>query len=186
MNYDIEWLKARFEKGETIKYIFFWGHTNKDQQEVGKFVFSQWYPAPFTVEGIEYKTSEHWMMAQKALLFHDMAACNAILKAEKPGEAKEIGRKIAGFDETIWNNQRYEIVKTGNIHKFGQHAKLKDFLLGTADRVLVEASPTDAIWGIGLPQDARGIENPLNWRGLNLLGFALMETRDYLKAAESD
>ena len=181
MNYHIDWLKARFDQGETLKYIFFWGHTNKDQQEVGKFVFSQWYPAPFTVDGIEYKTSEHWMMAQKALLFHDTAAFNDILKAEKPGEAKEIGRKIVGFDEALWNNQRYEIVKTGNIHKFGQHNKLKDFLLGTADRVLVEASPTDAIWGIGLPQDSPGVDNPHNWRGLNLLGFALMEARDYLQ-----
>lgn len=181
MNYHIDWLKARIDQGETIKYIFFWGHTGQHHIEVGKFVFSQWYPAPFTVEGIEYKTSEHWMMAQKALLFHDTAAYNAILKAEKPGEAKEIGRKIVGFDEAIWVEKRYELVKAGNIHKFNQHAKLKDFLLSTADRVLVEASPTDAIWGIGLPSSASEVENPYHWRGLNLLGFALMETRDYLQ-----
>lgn len=86
-----------------------------------------------------------------------------------------------GFDEAIWLEKRYELVKAGNIHKFGQHAKLKDFLLSTADRVLVEASPTDAIWGIGLPSHASEVENPYHWRGLNLLGFALMETRDYLQ-----
>jgi ribA/ribD-fused uncharacterized protein len=180
MIYHIDWLKDRFAKGETIKYIFFWGHS-KGSEEVGKFVFSQWFYSPFTVDGIEYKTSEHWMMTQKANLFSDAEIAKKILLAEKPGEVKELGRQIKGFDELKWNEEKYEIVKAGSIHKFQQSKILRDFLIGTGERILVEASPTDAIWGIGLPQNAKSIEDPYTWRGLNLLGFALMETRDFLK-----
>ncbi|NBW35635.1 MAG: NADAR family protein [Cytophagia bacterium] len=181
MNYNIQWLKDKFDRGEIVKYIFFWGNTSKHNEEIGKFVFSQWYYSPFTVDSIEYKTTEHWMMAQKAKLFGDHEAFEKILMVSKPGEVKEIGRQIKGFDEIEWNERKFEIVKGGNIHKFRQNEKLKAYLISTGDRVLVEASPTDSIWGIGLAQDSKMIENPHTWRGLNLLGFALMETRDYLK-----
>jgi len=179
--YNINWLIERFEKGEPIKYIFFWGNTSKDNEEVGKFIFSQWFSAPFTVDGIEFKTSEHWMMANKASLFGDNDLYEKIINALKPGEVKELGRQIRNFDELTWNEHRYEIVKTGNVHKFQQNNKLKEYLSGTGDRVLVEASPVDNIWGIGLSQDSSNINNPNTWKGLNLLGFALMETRDFLR-----
>jgi ribA/ribD-fused uncharacterized protein len=93
MSYTMAWLTEKFDSGETIKYIFFWGYTNKDNQEVGKFVFSQWYYAPFIVDEIEYKTAEHWMMARKAKLFGDNKAFDEIVKADKPGEAKELDGK---------------------------------------------------------------------------------------------
>lgn len=181
VRYNVKWLTDKFDAGESIKYIFFWGHTGKNE-EVGKFVFSQWFQAPFTVDGILYKTTEHWMMAHKARLFNDHRAFEKVLAAEKPGEVKEIGRQINGFDEVRWNARKYDIVKTGTIHKFHQHKKLNDFLLGTADRVIVEASPVDSVWGIGLAQDSKMIDNPYTWRGENLLGFALMEARDFLRA----
>lgn len=182
MIYHLNWLTDKFDRGEAIKFIFFWGHTNKNNEDIGKFVFSQWFHAPFTVDGIEYPTSEHWMMAGKARLFNDREAFAKIIKADKPGEVKEIGRQIKRFDEAMWDRKKYEIVKTGNIHKFHQNKKLKDFLLGTADRVIVEASPTDTVWGIGLSQDSKMVDNPYTWRGQNLLGFALMEVRDFLRA----
>jgi ribA/ribD-fused uncharacterized protein len=181
MQYNIFWLKSKFRNGDAVKYIFFWGHSNKNGEEVGKFIFSQWYPSPFTVDGTDYKTAEHWMMAQKAILFGDKEIADKILKAEKPGEVKELGRKIKDFDEKMWDERKYEIVKAGSIHKFQQNKKFQEFLLHTGDRILVEASPTDAVWGIGLPQDAKSIEDPNTWKGLNLLGFALMEARDFLK-----
>jgi ribA/ribD-fused uncharacterized protein len=180
MTYNLKWLTDKFDNGDTIKYVFFWGHSNKDNQEVGKFVFSQWFYSPFIVDGVTYKTTEHWMMAHKALLFEDKNAFERIIAAEKPGEVKEIGRQIKAFDEIKWNDAKFEIVKTGNIHKFNQHPKLKEYLLSTGDRVLVEASPTDAIWGIGLSHDEKLIENPYTWRGTNLLGFILMEVRAFL------
>lgn len=181
MNYNINWLTEKFDKGEVIKYIFFWGHTNKHSEDIGKFVFSQWYYSPFTVDNIEYKTSEHWMMASKAKLFGDHEIFKKIINADKPGEVKESGRQIKNFDQLTWDKRKFEIVKNGNIYKFGQNLKLKEYLINTGDRVLVEASPVDTIWGIGLTQDSANIDNPHNWRGLNLLGFSLMETRDFLK-----
>jgi hypothetical protein len=85
-----------------------------------------------------------------------------------------------GYDDQIWNERKFEIVKNGNIHKFNQHWALAEYLLKTENRVLVEASPVDTIWGIGLAQDDLDIENIYCWRGQNLLGFALMEVRDFL------
>jgi ribA/ribD-fused uncharacterized protein len=157
------------------------GHTSKENEQVGKFVFSQWYQAPFVVDGVQYHTAEHWMMAGKALLFDDRDTFQKIVAAIKPGEVKELGRQIRNFHQQHWDAHKYEIVKQGSIHKFANHQELKDYLLNTGDRVLVEASPVDVIWGIGLSQDARNVENPHTWKGQNLLGFALMETRDFLR-----
>lgn len=180
--YDIDWLADKQEKGEAVKFIFFWGHSNKNNEEVGKFVFSQWWEAPFVVEGITYFSTEHWMMAKKAVLFQDQEIWEKILAAKKPAEAKTLGREVKNFEEKLWNEQRFDIVKMGNFHKFSQHEKLGEYLLNTNDRVLVEASPVDAIWGIGLAQDHPQVENVARWRGLNLLGFALMEVRDLLRS----
>jgi len=181
MSYTIDWIRKKFDRGETIKYIFFWGHTNKGNEEVGKFIFSQWFYSPFTWNNVEYKTSEHWMMASKANLFGDNEMFTRIINAEKPGEAKELGRQIKHFDQLTWDKHKYEIVRDGNFHKFSQNQKLKDYLINTGERVLVEASPEDVIWGIGLAEDANHIDNPHTWKGLNLLGFSLMDTRDLLK-----
>lgn len=180
--YDINWLIKKFESGDTLKYIFFWGHTNKSNEEVGNFCFSQWFECPFTVDNITYKTAEHWMMARKALLFNDRIVFDKILRCDKPGEAKELGRQIVGYDDQTWNEKKFDIVKLGNIHKFNQHPKFADYLLKTENRILVEASPVDTIWGIGLSQDSKDINNIYSWRGQNLLGFALMATRDFIKS----
>ena len=179
--YNIEWLKEKYDTEASLKYLFFWGHSKKKNQEVGNFCFSQWFESPFEIEGIIYKTTEHWMMAQKALLFDNLAIFQKIIDCEKPGEAKELGRQVIGFDETIWRKHRFEIVKLGNIHKFNQNREFGEYLLKTGERVLVESSPVDTIWGIGLSKDSLDIKNIYTWRGLNLLGFALMETRDFLK-----
>jgi ribA/ribD-fused uncharacterized protein len=179
--YSREWLIERFNNGHTIKYIFFWGHTAKGTEDVGKFVFSQWYPSTFLVDGVEYKSAEHWMMGQKALLFGDVEMFGRIVKADKPAEVKELGRSIRDFNESVWNTHKFRIVIAGSIHKFNQHKGLLEFLLSSGDRVIVEASPVDRVWGIGLTQDAKRVEDPNTWRGENLLGFALMAARDFLR-----
>jgi ribA/ribD-fused uncharacterized protein len=168
--------------GGRAKYVFFWGHTPRGGEAVGKHVFSQWFEAPFTVDGVTYPTAEHWMMAEKARLFGDGATLARILAAGNPGAAKALGREVRGFDEPRWNAARWEIVVRGNEAKFGQHPELRACLARTGDRVLVEASPVDRIWGIGLAHDDPKAENPELWRGLNLLGFALMEVRARLGA----
>lgn len=181
MKYNKTTLVQHQLQGETIKFLFFWGHTENPEKGVTQACFSQWYESPFSVDNHTYQTAEHWMMAQKARLFNNTDIAQQILQATKPGEVKTLGRKVTGFDEQVWQAKRYDIVKTGNLHKFSQHPALKEYLLNTHNRVIVEASPVDTIWGIGLAKDHPHATQPHAWRGLNLLGFALMEVRDLLK-----
>lgn len=179
MKYTIQNITERFQKKERIKFLFFWGHTAKDM--VTKSCFSQWFPGKFEENGIIYKTAEHYMMAGKARLFNDPETEEEILKAGTPNQAKALGRKVKNFDPKLWDDYKYEIVTQGNLLKFSQNHKFKDFLLSTGEKILVEASPYDRIWGIGMLETDNRAENPLLWNGENLLGFALMEVRDQLK-----
>ncbi|MEV7088213.1 NADAR family protein [Streptomyces sp. NPDC093085] len=175
-------LVERVKGGEPVKYLRFWGHTPRRDGTLSASCLSQWWASPFTVDGVGYATAEHWMMAAKARLFGDKAAEHRALGAPNPALAKKAGRLVRGFDQEVWERERYGIVVAGSVHKFGQDATLRGFLLNTGDRVLVEASPMDRIWGIGLAADDERAANPTRWRGLNLLGFALMEARDRLRA----
>ncbi|MDH2391329.1 NADAR family protein [Streptomyces sp. HNM0663] len=177
-----EALISRLNSGERVKYLHFWGHAPRKDGRIGASCLSQWWPSPFVVDGVRYATAEHWMMAEKARLFADADAERMALEATSPGAAKTAGRLVRGFDERIWKRERFAIVRTGSLHKFGRHADLRDFLLATGDRVLVEASPRDRVWGIGLTATDERAHDPARWRGLNLLGFALMEARDALRA----
>ncbi len=179
--YNLNWIKEQHNQNKKIKYLFFWGHRPNPDGSIGKSCLSQWWLSSFEKDQKEYKTAEHWMMYQKAVLFKDEEMAEKILVANTPGEAKKLGRKVKGFDHDTWEAHRDEIVVEGNVLKFSQHEEMKAFLLNTGERVLVEASPRDNIWGIGLSQDAEQIENPNTWKGLNLLGFALMEARDQLR-----
>ncbi|MER6998003.1 NADAR family protein [Streptomyces sp. NPDC000410] len=168
--------------GKRIKYLHFWGHAPRRDGTIGASCLSQWWPSPFTVDGIEYATAEHWMMAAKARLFRDPEAERKAVEAANPALAKKAGRLVRGFSDEIWERERFGIVVEGSVHKFAHHADLRDFLLSTGDRVLVEASPLDRVWGIGLAADDERAHDPSRWRGLNLLGFALMEARERLRA----
>ena len=124
------------------------------------------------------------MMAEKARLFGDEEMGVQILKSQSPQVAKQLGRQVKGFREQGWSEARFELVVAGNLAKFDQNSELKADRLGTKDKVLVEASPTDRIWGIGLAADSDQATNPEQWRRLNLLGFALMEVRQRLRIAK--
>ncbi|MGY6651201.1 NADAR family protein [Amycolatopsis sp. TRM77291] len=163
--------------GSRVKFLFFWGHQPPRDGTIGPECFSQWWPARFTADGETFPTAEHYMMWRKAVLFDDAESAARILAARHPRQAKELGREVRGFEQSRWEDARSAIVLEGTIAKFGQHPELRDFLLGTRNRVLVEASPLDAIWGIGLAADHTDVENAERWRGLNLLGFALGEAR---------
>jgi ribA/ribD-fused uncharacterized protein len=141
-----------------------------------------WWPVPFIVDGVTYSSAEHYMMAAKALLFGDSATAERIQTAPHPGAAKKLGREVRGFNEQRWAQRRFDLVVTGNLAKFGQHPDLRDYLLGTGSGIIVEASPQDRIWGIGLAADDERARSPQHWRGLNLLGFALMEVRHQLNS----
>jgi ribA/ribD-fused uncharacterized protein len=182
---DHKTLQEAIRSGLCPKYLFFWGHRPLPGGEIGKPCLSQWWPASFTIDGLRYPTAEHFMMAEKARLFGDEETRARILKATSPSEAKQFGRGVRGFDESVWEQSRIEFVVRGNLAKFGQNSELNSFLLNTKDHVLVEASPVDRIWGIGLAADDGRVENPEQWQGLNLLGFALMEVRHLLRASNS-
>jgi len=182
MKYTLEWARNKFnESANNIEYIFFWGHHAKDKSIIDKRCLSQWWPCLFFVDGIKYQSAEHYMMAEKAFLFKDYEIREKILKSTDSKYAKELGRKVKGFREDVWKENCYEIVKRGNYEKFGQNEDLKNYLLSTNSKILVEASPVDLIWGIGIDENATDIKNPLVWRGTNLLGFILMEVRDDLE-----
>lgn len=173
-------LQEQVRKGQRHKYLCFWGHTPKQKTVIDKSCFSQWFPSKFEIDGVQYKNTEQYMMAQKAKLFGDDEILNKILQTADPKEIKALGRLVKGYQESVWLEHRFNIVVQGNLAKFSQNEDLKQFLLNTKDRILVEASPYDKIWGIGLSADDEKAEKPLQWKGLNLLGFALMEVRKQL------
>jgi ribA/ribD-fused uncharacterized protein len=181
MKYNVQWLINEINNNQSIKYLFFWGHQPSKTGETIKSCFSQWWISPFDIDGITYRSAEHWMMAAKARLFNDADILKKILSAKSPAEAKKLGRMVNGFDNEQWQKESYSIVLKGNLHKFAQHPELKEFILNTGDRVLVEASPVDPVWGIGLAEDNEDSQHPEKWKGTNLLGFALMEVRDELR-----
>ena len=183
MQYYTEWLLDQLAQGQRVKYLLFWGHQPSKDDTITKSCFSQWWAADFVVAGVTYRSTEHWMMAEKARLFGDDSTLNKILAVKSPAEAKKLGRAIEAFVPEVWEAHKVEIVVAGNLHKFGQHEDLAQFLLATNDQVLVEASPVDIIWGIGLAADSPDAEKPEHWRGPNLLGFVLMEVRDLLRSA---
>ncbi|MGW4214858.1 NADAR family protein [Lentzea sp. NPDC004789] len=166
-----------------MKFLFFWGHQPERDGGIGKGCLSQWWPCTFVVDGVTFASAEHYMMWRKALLFDDTAVAARVLAAASPGEAKALGREVSGFSEPAWVSARLEIVVAGNLAKFGQDPALRSYLLGTGSRVLVEASPLDRVWGIGLTADDPRATDPSSWQGLNLLGEALMEVRSRLSAA---
>lgn len=153
-------------------FTFFWQRESP---------FSQWHPSPFVVDGITYNCAEQYMMYQKAKLFCDEEIATEILNAEKPSIQKQLGRAIQGFDTNEWHQHRERIVYEGNFHKFSQNENLRHALLETGESTIVEASPIDDIWGIGLSADNPDAAFPEKWKGLNLLGKILTNLREDLK-----
>lgn len=149
------------------KFTFFWGGP-----------FSQWYPRGFTIAGTNYCTAEQYMMAMKAEAFGDTLTELKILATGDPREQKALGRQVANFDAAIWADVAREIVYRGNYAKFTQNDDLKKKLLSTIETTLVEASPKDCIWGIGLAADDPRAKDRSKWRGTNWLGEVLMKVRE--------
>jgi ribA/ribD-fused uncharacterized protein len=146
--------------------------------------FSQWHPCTFVVSGVTYNCAEQFMMAQKALLFGDLDIHGKIMLTSDPEEMKKLGKQAKGFNKELWDKNRFTIVLTASIAKFTQNPDLKKILMDTELKTLVEASPFDAIWGIKLgANDARALDRT-KWRGINLLGQALTQTREYIKWTE--
>jgi len=156
-------------------FVFFW---NPDSTL--KSCLSQWTKSDFKIGINKYNSSEQYMMAEKARVFDDPENKKNIMDLDDPFEMKRLGRKIKNFDGEEWNKVKYSIVLNGNYYKFSQNKEMRDFLIATGDTILVEASPEDTIWGVGLDESNEDIYDLNKWEGKNLLGFALMELRDEL------
>ena len=154
---------------ETDNYVFFQGG-----------IFSQWYPCDIIIDSVKYCTAEQYMMAEKARLFGDDASLRKIMRACDPAVQKSCGRQVKNFDKDKWEAIAQDVVFKANLAKFTQHADWQDQLLNTGNKEIVEASPTDCIWGIGMYCSDPGIEDPKNWRGTNWLGEAIMKVREQL------
>lgn len=157
-------------------FIFFWsaGKGNK----IDKGCLSQWYMSDFIIDGRRYCCAEQFMMAKKAELFKDYETLKEILKATSPKRIKELGRQVRNFEPSRWNAYKTGYVRQANLAKFSQKQELRDFICGTRGKILVEASPYDRIWGIGMYESNKKSVDPSSWLGTNLLGFILMEVRD--------
>lgn len=181
MRYNIETIRQIVRRSPDTTIIYFWGHT-PNPQKMSATCLSQWYDCYFVVNGVCYHTTEQFMMASKALLFGDDEVHREIMTVYSPSDYKKLGRKVHGFNPELWDARKYDIVVEGNKAKFGQNPELKEFLLSTGDAILVEASPYDKIWGIGLDRETAMKGTVDQWKGENLLGCALMEVRDWLRS----
>ena len=132
------------------------------------------------VDDVAYNCTEQYMMAEKARVFGDDDIRQKMLACNDPKEIKALGRQVKNFDAETWRRVSLDVVVKGNLHKFRQNPELCQFLLDTGEKILVEASPYDTIWGIGMQESEAGVDNPENWKGTNFLGFALMEVRGIL------
>ena len=141
---------------------------------------SQWHPSPFTIDKVRYSCTEQYMMSEKADFFGDSRMLTAIRKERSPREQKALGRRVTNFDEKKWRGVCKDIVYRGNLAKFSQNDDLKKKLLATGKKLIVEASPNDRIWGIGLATDDPKAQQRQYWKGTNWLGEILMQVRSEL------
>jgi len=172
------------------KFTFFWNGP-----------FSQWHKCSFKVDGVEYNCAEQYMMAEKARMFEGpelfvkdengnvvkddkgreiRTTLGQIMEATHPGKQKALGRQVKNFDEEKWNAVAKDVVYRGNYAKFTFNGDLMDVLMKTRGTTLVEASPYDCIWGIGLAEDDPLARNRDHWRGTNWLGEVLTKLREDL------
>lgn len=142
---------------------------------------SNWFMSDFSYNGVSFVCAEQYMMWSKAMLFDDTDIAKQILSTSDCGEIKQLGRQVRGFDEKTWTAERCHLVTQGLIEKFRQNSDLREKLLATGDEVLAECAVHDRIWGIGLSMTDANRFNCNKWRGQNLLGYCLMQTRDYLR-----
>ncbi|OKZ73037.1 MAG: hypothetical protein BHV87_11085 [Clostridiales bacterium 36_14] len=149
--------------------------------EEEKGFLSNWYISKFEVAGRVFSSMEQFMMYQKAICFGDESVAEQILKTDDVARIKELGRMVSGYNENIWNGMRQLIVYEGLVAKFSQNEELKERLLQTGDALLVECAVHDRIWGIGLSMKDERRFDISQWRGKNLLGYALMMVRNKIK-----
>ncbi len=178
--YSVATIRNNYQSGKKSKFVFFWKPEISKDGRLTESCLGQWWKSDFELDGQKYICMEQFMMSGKAKLFGDEEIDREVLRATDPKTIKSLGRAVRNFDNDVWDRQKFTIVYYGNLLKFSQNNELKEFLLSTKNKILVEASPLDSIWGIKLSAKNIDSNNPMKWRGQNLLGCALMQVRDEL------
>lgn len=142
---------------------------------------SQWAACTFAIDGVKYNCAEQYMMAQKAILFDDAAALQIIMNTDNPKIQKAAGRTVKNFDKILWEQNAKLFVYRANMAKFTQNSEFLEWLMGTDGTTLVEASPWDKIWGIGLDSTDPRAKDRTTWQGTNWLGEIITQVREDLK-----
>jgi hypothetical protein len=148
--------------------------------------FSNWHKCQFRYKKLNFYNTEQAFMWEKAVCFGDMEAAALIMKTPDPAEAKRIGRTVKNFQDEKWAIVSFSVMAAVNFEKYNQHPYLRSKLFATGNKTLVEASPVDKIWGVGLHWKDDQILDENNWKGMNLLGRALMYVREQLKSKYND
>lgn len=156
---------------ETDTHIYFWGS-----------IFSNFEPCLFTIDFVEYSSVEQYFMSRKAAMFGDYETLKQIMATKLPATQKELGRGVHGFKSDVWDYWKYKVMIDGTYAKFTSSPKMINAMMDTHDKVLVEASPSDLIWGVGLHYNDEKILDRDNWRGQNQLGKALMHIRRKMRS----
>lgn len=177
---DIDWIIANHTPD--TKYTYFWNQTAPDPRAC----FNQWHPSKFSHKGFMFSNAEQAMMADKAAMFNDFGTLAEIFNCPSPRAVKALGRQVHGYVDAKWAAERLQRVVYINVSKFTQNPIMKAALLATGSSILVEASPEDTIWGIGLTESDPRAADPNTWLGTNLLGTALMQVRYILSALEDE
>ena len=157
-------------KDKKEEFTFFWGG-----------VFSNWAPSKFIIDGVTFSCGEQYMMYKKALMFKDYDSAKKIMETSNPKEQKAIGRQVKSFKDDIWVKYCRDIVYDANYAKFTQNEDMLEELLSTGNKELVEASPYDRRWGVGMSEDNPFIQDKANWDGLNWLGEIITKVRENIK-----
>ena len=152
----------------TKTHVYFWGGH-----------YSQWFKSPFKENGKTFPTAEHYMMYHKALLF-DPSKADQVFDTDNPKKVKALGRSLNNFNKNVWDSHCMKIVTQGNYLKFTQNPELFKQMLADNPKILVEASPVDTIWGVGLHFDDPLILDKANWKGENKLGQCLIAARELI------
>lgn len=135
----------------------------------------------FACDDVSFSSMEQYMMYQKSITFNDYDIAKDIMETDDVAQIKALGRKVHNYSDVIWNGMRQIIIYKGLLAKFQQNMDLKQMLFETGDSIIAECAVRDTIWGIGLSMKDPKRFNMNEWKGTNLLGFALMAVRKELK-----